>query len=202
LREREGEKLLPWSSGTTSPEAALLKIDSWSKLFFSFKKVVLLPNTLLVCLIVFLSKCALDYLQTMLPIFSIQELGWNNLDYSNTYSTSKLVGGIIGMVIGGIIIARFGAVRFFQICLILVGLLTASMGVFKLVWQDAMYVSAFIAIFNLIYTLIIISQLATAMQVCWKRISALQFTFFMTLANVGMSAGAAFFGFIRSHFDW
>ena len=202
LRERQGEKLLPWSSGQTSPEAALLKMDSWSKLFFSFKKVVLLPNTLLVCLIVFLSKCALDYLRTLLPIFSIQELGWNNLDYSNIYSTSNLVGGIIGMVIGGILIARLGTVRVYQICILLAGLLTASMGVFVLLWQNAIYVSAFIAIFNLMNTLIIISSNATAMQVCWKRISALQFTFFMTLANLGMSAGAALFGFIRSHFGW
>ena len=202
LRERQGEKLLPWSSGATSPEAALLKIDSWGKLFLSFKKVILLRNTLLICLIVFISKCALDYLQTMLPIFSIQELGWNNVDYSNTYSTSKLVGGIIGMVMGGILITRFGTVRMFQICLLFVGLLTASMGVFKLLWQNAIHVSAFIAIFNLMYTLIIISQLATAMQVCWKRVSALQFTFFMTLANAGMAAGAGLFGFLRSHFGW
>jgi PAT family beta-lactamase induction signal transducer AmpG len=202
LRERQGEKLMPWSSGTTSPVSALLKIDSWGKLFLSFKKVVLLPNTLLVCLIIFISKGALTYIETMLPIFSIQELGWNNLDYSNTYSSTKLVGGVVGMVLGGIILPRFGALRFFQICLLLAGLLTASMGVLKMLWQDAMYVSAFIAIFNLMNTLIIISQLATAMQVCWKRVSALQFTFFMTLANVGMSAGAALLGFIRSHFSW
>ncbi|MBK9735977.1 MAG: hypothetical protein IPO92_13870 [Saprospiraceae bacterium] len=95
LRERQGEKLMPWSSGATSPESDLLKIDKWGKLFISFKKVVLLPNTLLVCLIIFVSKGALTYIETMLPIFSIQELGWNNVTYSNTYSTSKLVGGII-----------------------------------------------------------------------------------------------------------
>jgi MFS transporter, PAT family, beta-lactamase induction signal transducer AmpG len=40
------------------------------------------------------------------------------------------------------------------------------------------------------------------MQVCWKRVSALQFTFFMSLANVGMAAGSALFGYFRSHFGW
>ncbi len=202
LRERQGEKLLPWSLGATSPEAALLKIDSWGKLFLSFKQVVLLRNTLLICLIVFMSKCALTYIETLLPVFSIQELGWNNVSYSNTYSTSKLVGGVIGMVMGALLIARLGTVRMFQICLLLAGLLTASMGVFKLFWQNANYVSAFIAIFNLMWTLITISQLATAMQVCWRRVSALQFTFFMSLANVGMAAGSALFGYFRSHFGW
>ncbi len=202
LRERQGEKLMPWSSGATSPVSALLKMDSWGKLFKSFKQVFLLRNTILIGLIILISKGALTYIETLLPVFTIQELGWNNVDYSNTYSTSKLVGGVMGMIIGGIIIARLGTVRMFQICLLLAGVLTASMGVFVLLWQDTMYVSAFITIFNLMNTLIVISQLATAMQVCWKRISALQFTFFMTLANAGMSAGAALFGFIRSYFGW
>lgn len=202
LRERQGEKLLPWSSGATSSEAALLKMDSWGKLFVSFKQVILLRNTLMICLIVFMSKGALTYLETLLPVFSIQELGWNNVIYSNTFSTSKLVGGVIGMVMGGILIARLGTIRMFQICLLLAGLVTASMGFFKLLWQNTVYVSAFIAVFNLMWTLITISQLATAMQVCWKRISALQFTFFMTLANAGMAAGAALFGYFRSHFGW
>jgi MFS transporter, PAT family, beta-lactamase induction signal transducer AmpG len=154
LRERQGEKLLPWSSGTTSPEAALLKMDSWGKLFISFKQVVLLPNTLLLCFIVFMSLCALHYLRTLLPIFSIQELGWNNVDYSNIYSTSNLVGGIIGMVMGGILIARFGTVRMLQSCLLLAGLFIATMSFSKLLWQNSMYVSAIIAIFNLMLTLI------------------------------------------------
>ena len=202
LRERQGEKLLPWSSGTTSPESALLKIDSWGKLFKSFKQVVLLPNTLLFCLILFMNKCAFHYLITLLPIFTIQELGWNNIDYSNAFSTSSLVGGVIGMVMGGVLITRFGTVRMLQGCLLLTGLLIASMGFSKLLWQNTIYVSAFIAIFNLMDTLITIGKFATAMQACWKRVSALQFTFFMTIANAGLVAGPALLGFLRTYFGW
>jgi MFS transporter, PAT family, beta-lactamase induction signal transducer AmpG len=202
LRERQGEKLMPWSLGTTSSEAALFKIDNWGKLFVSFRQVVLLRNTLVMCLIVFITKAALTYLETLLPVFSIGELGWNNVIYSNTFSTSKLAGGIMGMLVGGILMARLGMVRMFQICLAVAGLVTAAMVFFKPLWQNTVCVSVFIAVFNLMYTLITISQLATAMQVCWKRISALQFTFFMTLANAGMAAGAALFGYFRSHFSW
>jgi len=202
LRERQGEKLLPWSAGTTSPESALLRIYSWGKLFKSFKQVVLLPNTLLLCFIVFMSLCALHYLRTILPIFTIQELGWNNVDYSNTFSTSNLVGGIIGMVMGGILIARFGTVRMLQSCLLLAGLLIASMGFSRLLWQNTFYVSAFIAVFNLMLTLITIGIFATAMQACWKRVSALQFTFCMTFYNAGSVAGAALLGFLRTYFGW
>ena len=202
LRERQGEKLLPWSSGATSPDTALLKMDSWGKLFLSFKQVVLLRNTLLLCLIIFMSVCALHYLRTLLPIFIIQELGWNNVTYSNIYSTSNLVGGVIGMVMGGILIARFGTVRMLQGCLLLAGLFIATMSFSKLLWQNSFYVSVIIAVFNLMLTLISIGIFATAMQACWKRVSALQFTFCMTFYNAGLVTGAALLGFLRSHFGW
>jgi PAT family beta-lactamase induction signal transducer AmpG len=202
LRERAGEKLLPWSSGATSPDAALLKINSWGRLFKSFKQVVLLRNALLLFLIIFISMCALHYLRTLLPIFTIQELGWNNVAYSQTYSTSNLMGGIIGMIAGGILITRFGTVRMLQSCLLLTGLLIATMALSKMFWQNTFFVSGFITVFNLMLTLISIGIFATAMQSCWKRISALQFTFCMTFYNAGLVAGAAFLGFLREYFSW
>jgi MFS transporter, PAT family, beta-lactamase induction signal transducer AmpG len=52
------------------------------------------------------------------------------------------------------------------------------------------------------HALISIGIFATAMQACWKRVSALQFTFCMTFYNAGMAAGAALLGFLRSHFGW
>ena len=60
----------------------------------------------------------------------------------------------------------------------------------------------YIAIFNLMDTLITIGKFATAMQACWKRVSALQFTFFMTIANAGLVAGPALLGFLRTQFGW
>jgi MFS transporter, PAT family, beta-lactamase induction signal transducer AmpG len=202
LRERQGEKLLPWSSGATSPEAAMLKIDNWGKLFLSFKQVVLLPNTLLLTIVIFMTLATVHYMRTLLPIFTIQELGWNNVSYSQIYSTSNLVGGIIGMITGGILIARFGTRRMFQFSLLLAGLLIVTMVLSKAFWQNKLFVSGFIAVINLILILMQIADLALAMQLCWKRISALQFTFCMTVANLGLSAGAALLGFLRTHFGW
>jgi hypothetical protein len=40
---------------------------------------------------------------TLLPIFTIQELGWNSVFYSKIFSTYDLVGGVIGMAVCGLI---------------------------------------------------------------------------------------------------
>ena len=202
IRERKGEKVLPWSKGITSPDAALLKIDSWGKLFNSFKQVVSLKNSMLLLVTVFITMTALHYLRTLLPIFTIQELGWNNIFYSKIYSTSNLAGGIAGMLIGAFIIQRFGIVRLIQGSLFLMLILVASMAALTPLWKNSDFVSVFIALFCTLLTLINIGLLALAMHLCWKRISAIQFTFCMTIFNAGLASGAALLGFLRSFCEW
>ena len=202
LRERQGEKLVPWSVGSTSPEAALLAIDSFGKLFKSFRQVLLLRNLWLLVIITFIIMAAVHYMRTLLPIFTIQALSWNNVFYANIYSTTNLVGGILGMVTGGIIIYRFGIIRMLQGILFLSALLVIGMAFSSAFWPNNTVVSVFIGCINLLIVLINIAVLALAMQMCWKRISALQFTFCMTIFNGALAAGAALLGDLRNYFGW
>lgn len=202
LRERQGERLLPWSTGATSPDAALLAIDSWSKLFKSFKQVLLLHNIWLLVIITFIIMGAIHYMRTLLPIFTIQHLGWDYVFYSNTYSTTSLIGGLVGMVTGGMIIYRYGIVRMLQAVLLVTGLLVCGMAFSITFWQSKSFIIAFIACINICIVLLNIGVLALAMQLCWKRISALQFTFFMTVFNAALASGAAFMGLLRTYFSW
>lgn len=202
LRERAGEKRLPWSSGKTSPDAALLAVDSWGKLFQSFKTVVLLKNTLLLIVSLFITMASIHYMRTLLPIFTIQELGWTNIYYSRIYSTSSLIGGITGMLIGGFVIQRFGLTRMLQGALLLLAILVFIMSQSEALWDNNNFVIGFIACFCILLTLTTIGGLALAMHLCWKRISALQFTFCMTIFNLGLTSGAATLGYLRSFNEW
>lgn len=202
MRERKGEKLLPWSKGQTSPDAALMVVDGWGKLFKSFSQVVLLKNTLLLLLGVFITMAALHYMRTLLPIFTIQELGWNNVFYSKIYSTSNLLGGIAGMFIGAFVIQRYGIIRLIQGGLLLMAVLAVGMAMLTPYWGNSNFVSGFVAAFCTLLTLINIGVLALAMHLCWKRISAIQFTLCMTVFNAGLASGAALLGYLRSSFEW
>ena len=202
LRERDGEKLLPWTKGNTSPMSALLAVDNWSKLFKSFMQVVLLRNTLLLLVAVYITMAATHYMVTLLPVFTIQEIGWNNVFFSEIFSSSNLVGGIIGMVIGGVVIQRFGIVFLIQASLILSVLLAGYMALSFSLWKNSGFVSAFIIVYCILRTLTYIGVLALAMHLCWKRISAIQFTFCMTVFNAGLASGAALLGPLRGLFEW
>jgi PAT family beta-lactamase induction signal transducer AmpG len=202
LRERQGEKILPWSKGSTSPEAALLAVGSFGKLFTSFGKVLLLRNLWLLIFSIFIIMAAVHYIRTLLPIFTIQELGWNNVFYSNIYSTTNLVGGILGMVTGGLLIYRFGIIRMLQGVLFSAGLMVVFIAFSAAVWPNNNFIIVFIGLINLFIVLIYIAVLALSMQMCWKRISAMQFTFCMTIFNGALATGAALIGDLRDHFEW
>lgn len=202
IREREGEKLLPWTAGKTSPDAALLAVDSWRKLFKSFTQVILLRNTLLLAVSIFITMAAMHFMRTMLPVFTIQELGWDNVYYSKVYSTSNLVGGILGMLIGGFLIQRLGIIRMIYLALFLIASSAIIMSFISTLWDNKQVVSGYIALFCALLTLNNIGALALAMRLCWKRISAMQFTFSMTVFNGGLATGAALLGYLRTIYDW
>src|SRR5688572_4169769 len=91
LKERPGEKLLPWTKGAASPEVKQMQITSWKAIFTSLYKVFTLRNSLLFALMAFFSGGAFNYMETLLPIFTVQALGWTGEVYSQLYATSSLI---------------------------------------------------------------------------------------------------------------
>jgi MFS transporter, PAT family, beta-lactamase induction signal transducer AmpG len=202
LRERQNEKVLPWTSGAASPETKKLQLTSWGSIFKSLYRVFSLRNSVLFALIVFIAQGSYCYIETLLPIFTVTELGWTNVSYSRFYATSTLLGGIGGMLFGGILIDKYGKKRMMNIYFIMMILLTSGLAFFKTLWINTAFISGFMMAYNILYTFACIGVFAIAMQCCWKKISASQFTLYMTIANPGRIAFAALIGPVKSNFDW
>ena len=202
LRERQNEKILPWTSGSASPETKKLQLNNWSTIFKSLYRVFSLRNSLLLACILFISQGAYNYIDTLLTIFTVQELGWTNIAYSQFYSSATLIGGISGMIIGGFLIDRFGKKRMMSLYFLGMILITAALSYFKMYWVNTTFIFSFMIIYNMLYTFACIGIFAIAMQCCWKKVSASQFTLYMTIANLGRIALAALIGPIKANFNW
>lgn len=202
LRERQHEKIFPWTTGNASPETQKLQLKSWAIIFKSLYSVFTLRNSLLLALILFIAQGSYNYISTLLPIFTVQELGWTNVSYSQFYSTSTLIGGIGGMLIGGILMDKFGKKRMMNIYFFGMVLITAALAFLKTYWVSATFISAFMITYNVLYTFACIGIFAIAMQCCWKKVSASQFTLYMTISNLGRIALAALIGPIKANFNW
>ena len=97
---------------------------------------------------------------------------------------------------------RFGKIRMLSIYLILLILLTAVLAFSESRWNQPYFIEGYMLVFNTLFTFAAIALFATAMQCCWKRISALQFTLFMAIYNLGQTAGAALIGPLRANLSW
>ena len=64
------------------------------------------------------------------------------------------------------------------------------------------FIYAYMMVYNILYTFSTIGFFAIAMQCCWKKVSASQFTLFMTIGNLGQMTFAALIGPIRENFSW
>ena len=202
LRERKGEKIAPWTIGKASPETKKLQVTNWRSLFKSLFSVFTLRNSLLIAVILFICQGSFKYIGTLLPMFTVKELGWTNGDYSQYYATAKLIGGIIGMLLGGILIEKLGKIKMMNVYLFSLILIISVLSFFKLYWGRTAFIYGFMIIYNIIYTFTCIGLFAIAMQCCWKKVSASQFTLYMTIANMGQIALAALIGPIKANFNW
>jgi len=202
LRERPGEKLLPWTNGEASKAAEKIQLHSWKGIFKSLYKVFFLPVSFIMGVAAFSYSVGRGLIDTVLPVFTVQELGWADTDYSQIFATANLISGILGMIIGGFLIDYFGKVKMISIYMSLLILLACAMSFLKSFWQNDIFVTGFIICFYILLTFTNIAIFASAMQLCWKRISVTQFTLYMAISNLGLAAGAALLGPLKDLFNW
>ena len=69
-------------------------------------------------------------------------------------------------------------------------------------WSQTWFISGFMIIYQIFYVFTCIGLFANAMEFCWKKVSASQFTLYMTIGNLGRIAGAKLIGPIKTNFTW
>lgn len=202
LREQSGEKLLPWTAGTTSPTNRKVQISNWSTILKSLYNVFRLRNSLLVSLLLFISMGSYNFFETLLPLFAVRVTGWTNVFYSQAFATADLVGGVGGIFLGGYLIERFGKKRMISSYFFLIMGLVSLLIFAKTYWKSTEFMYGFIVVYRWLNAFAKIGVYAIAMQCCSKLVSASQFTFYMTFGAVGSMVGATLIGPIKENFSW
>ncbi|MFK5879757.1 MAG: MFS transporter [Flavobacteriaceae bacterium] len=197
FRENIGEKIMPWTKGVASKISLQKQMTSWKVIFKSLFKVFFLPTSLIMGVAVFINSIGNGLMDTLLPVFTIQEVGWTNSDYSQIMAIANIIAGLSGMFIGGALVDIFGKKKMMSIYLIALITLTISMAYFSNYWPTTFFVPTFIITYYILYTFLTIAIFASAMELCWKRISATQFTLYMAISNLGRAAGAGYLGVFK-----
>ncbi|WP_340111908.1 MFS transporter [Maribellus mangrovi] len=202
LKERPGEKRLPWSQGKASPKTQEMQLHSWRVIFKSLFRAFILPMSLIMGVAAFSQAVGRGLIDAILPVFTVQELGWTDAFYSRVFASSALVAGVLGMFVGGAMIDIFGKIRMMTIYAASLIALLLGMTFLSQFWTNNYFVIGFFVAFYVLDVFITISIFAIAMQLSWKRIAATQFTLYMAIANVGLSVGPYIMGLLKTYFSW
>jgi MFS transporter, PAT family, beta-lactamase induction signal transducer AmpG len=202
LKERQGEKILPWTAGKALPETKKLQLSNWRSILKALYSVFSLRNSLLLAVVFFTAQGASQFMETLVPIFTIKQLGWNNSDYAQYYSTASLIGGISGMLVGGILIDKFGKKKMMNIYFFSLIIFTILFAFSKTYWSNKNFIYGYMMAFNVLSTFITVGLYAIAMECCWKKVSASQFTFYMAVGNLGRMVFTALIEPLQANFSW
>lgn len=194
VRERPGERMLPWTAGAPSSEAEAIQLHGWGAIGQSLLRVVWMPASLLTALVGFGFNVSEGFFEAFGPVFTVQSLGWTDGAFSNTMAVAKLVGGVVGMVGGGLLVGWLGRMRAIRVAALTTAAVGVAMGLAAPFWSNPLAVQAYLLLFVTAQTLGVIAFFATCMALCWKRVAAVQFGLFMAVGNLGLMAGSSLMG--------
>jgi PAT family beta-lactamase induction signal transducer AmpG len=133
-----------------------------------------------------------------MPIAAINLFGLTTPQWSQLVAVMGLIGAGAALILGPLI-DRFGPKRMVILTVSLVSLHALLLAQTQFLWKDAGYVKAMLAAWVLLGPLTMVCMIALAMTICSGAISATQFAIYMSLANLGASAGSKAYGLIAEH---
>ncbi len=197
VRERTGEKILPWTPGEASSRSLDLQSSDWMSILKNLNKVLFLKASMLLILVTFGWRFADGFFQVGAPVIAVQDLGYESTDFSYWFATLSMIAALLGLFLGPVI-DRTGAKRIFFVALIGLGITYLVTGGSVSLWTMTYFPLAILALVAFFSQAIFISFIALHMTVCWQKVSATQFAIYMAWANLARSIGAGVYGEVES----
>lgn len=190
IREREGEKRLPWNDGASHPVNKAVHVAAWLPLLKNSLTAVLAPLSLVLLPILLMRALPAGAFEVFHPILATKTAGWSLSDYTQIMSVSGLVSGLLGLIIGGWAIDAIGAQRSVVILFAMGAAAFAAMGLAQDYWSQNAVVTAFFFGADFIGVFVAIALIPLCMRMCSPAVAATQFTIYMAVANFGRPLGA------------
>ncbi|WP_265569936.1 MFS transporter [Sphingomicrobium nitratireducens] len=191
VREREGEKLLPFSPGSAHPRNLHIQVEAWWPLLKHSFRALLSVASIAFLAVFMMSSMPFGVAETFHPVLTTQTGGWSQTNYTNTVSAAGLASGLVAMVVGGWSVSKIGEKNALMILFVLLAMLAVGFGFLHERWDEKAMLTAIIWGIEAIGLMLIVAGIPIAMRLCNPSVAATQFTIYMALSNLGRPIGAA-----------
>ena len=201
VRERVGERLLPWTKGRrmAPANASVIKegtgfLDRLRSgplgVLSNLRRAFALQTTAAGALFAFLMVVCEGFHDANTPAVFTQTLGWSAEQYARTQAIWGTLGKIVGALAGGLLCDRVGRRAISGVAMSLTGLFCISFGLTAGSWLATGYPAwLFIPLIQGSLAMTAVAAFSLFMKISWTAAAATQFTLFMTLSNMGFALG-------------
>jgi PAT family beta-lactamase induction signal transducer AmpG len=194
VRERSGERLLPWTAGTAADTNLDRHLGNFRVILRTLYVAMADRPTLLVALALFLGGITQGLILGLLPLHGVHALGWTKDTYANWSAQANLVAGLLGVFVFGFFTEWLGARRSTAVTMLMTAAAAlACLWLLRSSGSPVVLIAA-VFVFNALITLRMVTGSALAMPLCAPAVAATQFSLMMAAPNLGISAGSAMLG--------
>jgi PAT family beta-lactamase induction signal transducer AmpG len=199
FRERDGEKLLPWTEGSVQ-HAEHLRTASWASIGGNLLRVLVLPASLVLILVTLCWRMSDGFIIVAAPVLLTQQLGWESAEYASWSSIASFCAAVFGVFLGPFI-DRHGARTFFIVGMAASAAVYLALGLSTAAWGNEMvWITAMFAM-NFTVQVVFVAFIALHMTICWGRVAATQFAIYMAWANLARSIGSQTYGELSPYLE-
>ena len=199
VRERRNEKLLPWTEGEASPKNE--PPPSFRQVFSDLNHVLWSRPSLVMMLIMFTAGMFSGYGRALMPIAAVQVFEFTTPQWSELNAVMGFAGAGVALFPGPIIDRR-GAKSVMGLTILLTGIHAFTLAFTQEMWSNDTYVLVMISLWILLLPIIMVCVLALAMSICTSGESATQFAIYMSVCNMGATAGSLLYGSVSGFTNW
>ncbi len=193
MRERPGERLLPWTKGEASSESREAHGTEWLRILAITFKSILKRDSLLYLVSNGMLRTVAGAFVAFWPMFATSRAGYETFEYSSMLAIVGLIGSVSCMAIGTLLNVKLGPKLASMITFAGYGLIS---GVYLLAPDVAAIGAVFVAFslfWNMTETLCTVCTNPIRMRLSEKRVAATQFTIYNSLGNLPIPIGASLF---------
>jgi PAT family beta-lactamase induction signal transducer AmpG len=195
LRERSGERLVPWSTGDVHPRNRAIHVGKWWPILRSTFVSMIRPVSLFWLPVIVVRGFHYGMFTGLTPLIGTGHVGWSEVQVTSVVGTAQLVAGILGLTLGGWLGDKLGAKKSSIAMFAALMAVSATMWFSVANWGDPRYFTAFVYAWCALDVLTTVVSLPISMRLCDPRVAATQFTLYMATSNFGISVGAWVLGF-------
>lgn len=197
MRERTGEKRLPWSVGNPHPESVEQQPEGWWPMVKHAFRYLLRPDSLKWVIPLFLKGLGYGTMTVVVPLIAANYAGWNEAQLGSANGIAQLSAALATMTLGAYWTTKLGAKKFQVISLFVFAALLLGFVALEGSWNTGAMVFAIAIGWTVVYYVMSAPQSAITMMFCDPKTGATQFSIYMAITNQGISFAGFTFAFFE-----